>query len=271
MTDKVYISKEVIYLTDFDAETDKLEETYGTTNLYSTSSSDLDYYLYGGYGRKDGYEIVLLFGDTGIGKSNVALNMIKSPVLGGKRIGLLMLEDDGPDVNMKLRKIFGREVLKKHHTQIIFTTQDIVDGSKLWGLDDLLVLIEFWFVKNNIDILVLDPIQFAFESAIGIRGENEYIAQRIFIRKINYLMRKLKKTIIIITHTGKDKNAKGMARILGSSGMAAGSTKTIEIRKRDGFLFMQLHKTRFTPERDVERAFTFDENHCFGGPNGESL
>ena len=268
---KVPIGGQIVYLTDFDTETDELEKTYGTTPLHSTGSSDLDDYFCGGYGRPNGYEIVVLFGATGIGKTTLALNMVANPILSGKKVGLLMLEDDGADVNMKLRKILGKENLTKYAKNISFTPPDVVNGSKLWGLDDLLILIEKWYTQRKLDIVLLDPIQFAFESAVAARTENEYIAQRIFVRKINYLMRKLNKTIILVSHVGKNTAAKGMDRIIGSSGIAASATKTIEVKKDQGNMMVHFWKSRFTPTPDYDRAFTFDEEHRLGGPNGEKL
>ena len=265
------IGKQIVYLTDFDDDTDKLQATYGTTPLHSTGSSDIDKYLCGGYGRPDGYEIVLLFGGTGIGKSTVALNMIVKPVEAGKKIGLLMLEDDGADVNMKLRLLFGREKLLKYNSQIHFTPKDVVSGEKLWGLDDFLGLIEEWFTERKLDIIILDHLQFAFESAVGLKGENEYISQRIFVRKINYLVRKLNKTVILISHVNKNAQAKGMDRIIGSNGIAGSATKTIEVKKDGDVMLMRYWKSRFTPTPDYDRAFTFDGNHRLGGPNGERL
>lgn len=268
---KVPIGQQIVYLTDFDDETDELQKTYGTTPLWSTGSSDLDAYLCGGYGRPGGYEIVVLFGATGIGKSTLALNMVAKPILSGAKVGLLMLEDDGADVNMKFRKIIGRENVEKFRDNIHFTPSDIVDGGKLWGLEDLLVLIEKWYTERGLDILLLDPLQFAFESAISIKGENEYISQRIFVRKVNYLMRKLNKTIILVSHVGKNSQARGMDKIVGSSGIAASATKTIEVKKGDSAMLLRYWKSRFTPTPDFDRAFTFDANHRLGGPNGEVL
>lgn len=261
------IGKQVVYLSDFDAESDKLVKTYGTTTLHSFGSTDLDKYFGGGYGRPDGYEIVVLFGGTGIGKSTLALNMIVEPVRKGMNIGLLMLEDDGADVNLKLRKMMGREELYKHRKQLHFTPKDVVSGRKLWGLDELLELIEDWFTNRNLDIILLDHLQFAFESAISIKGENEYIAQRVFVRKVNYLVRKLNKTIILVSHVNKNTQAKGMDKIIGSAGIAGSATKTIEVKREDNTMLVYYWKSRFTAVPDHPRAFKFDENHRLVGPN----
>lgn len=265
---KTVIGKQIVHLTDFDEDTDKLAETYGTTSLYSTGSHDLDSYFCGGYGRPEGYEIVVLFGETGIGKSTFGLNLLLDPIKRGKKVGLLMLEDDGADVNMKFRLMLGRDKLREFNRNIHFTPEDVVNGKKLWGLDDLLALIEEWFTKRNLDVILLDHLQFAFESAMSIKGENEYISQRIFVRKINYLVRKLNKTIILVSHVGKNSQAKGMGKILGSAGIAGSATKTIEVKK-DGANIMMVRywKSRFTPVPDHDRAFKFDRSHLIIGPN----
>lgn len=261
------LGKQIVHLRDFDAETDKIAATYGTTRLYSTGSTDLDKYFCGGYGRPDGYEIVVLFGETGIGKSTFGLNLMLDPIKRGKKVGLLMLEDDGVDVNMKLRLMLGKPELAKFNENIHFTPPDVISGQKLWGLDDLLVLIEDWFVERQLDVILLDHLQFAFESAVTLKGENEYIAQRIFVRKLNYLVRKHNKTIILVSHVGKNTQAKGMGKIIGSSGIAGSATKTIEVKRDDSFMLVRFWKSRFTPTPDHDRAFKFNDKHQIIGPN----
>jgi predicted ATP-dependent serine protease len=263
------LGNQIVYLSEFDEEADKLATHYGVTNRYSFGTSDLDTYFRGGYGRPDGYEIVLLFGATGIGKSTFALNMLLDPLTKGQKIGLLILEDDGPDINQKMRIMLGgKDNLHKYNEQLHFTPQDVVSGEKLWGLDHLLKLIEDWFVTRELDIILLDHLQFAFESAVSIKGENEYIAQRVFVRRINYLMRKLKKTIIMVSHVNKNSAAKGMDKIVGSAGIAGSATKTIEIKqdKHDhNIMLAHFHKSRFTSTPGHDRAFSFDERGVISG------
>jgi predicted ATP-dependent serine protease len=269
-TVKQPIGREIVYLTDFDEETDKLEKNWGFTNRYSFGDVALDTYFSGGFGRQNGYEIVLLFGDTGIGKSTFGLNMILDPILKGANVGLLMLEDDGADVNGKLRRMLGRDVLRQHRQQIHFTPSEVVSGKKLWGLEDLLDLIESWFVERKMDIILLDHLQFAFESAVSLKGENEYNEQRVFVRKLNYLVRTYNKTIIMVSHVNKNAGAKGMQKVMGSAGIAGSATKTIEIRKdgdTSGVMLARLWKSRFTSTPDHDRAFRYDANQKIIGPN----
>ena len=259
---KTPIGRKIVYLSDFDADADKLALSYGVTDLYSFGEMGLDKYFGGGYGKRDDYEIVLVFGDTGIGKSTFTLNMIADPIKKGKKVGLLLLEDRGAAANLVLRKIVGKKVIDNMRMNIQFTPDDVVDGEKLWGLDDLIDLIDDWFTERSMDIILLDHIQFAFESAISLQGNNEYIAQRIFVRKLNYIVRKHNKTIILVSHINKDSSAKGMSKIVGSGGIAGGATKVIEIYQNkdvEGMMHARMWKSRHTAPRFHDRAFRYDD------------
>lgn len=248
------LSKRIVFLKDFAEEASKLQKTWGKTELYSTGHYKLDEYLGGGYGRQDGYEIVLMYGDTGIGKSTIALNFLKSPIEQGKNVGLLVLEDDGADVFIRLSTILGREGTQKwimqEQTLHFMAQEDLV---KSWNLEDLLVLIEDWFVTREMDVILLDHLQFAFEGAERAKQENEYIAQRIFMQKLNQLMKRMKKTIILISHVNKNTTSKGMGKIVGSGSIAQASTKVIEIAEDKGIedgVRLWKRKSRFTKRRD---------------------
>lgn len=248
------LSKRIVYLKDFAEEAAKLRKTWGKTELYSTGQSKLDEYLGGGYGRPDGYDIVLMYGDTGIGKSTVALNFLKDPILRGHKVGLLVLEDGGADVFIRLNTILGNNDTNKWIIQgdtIHFMAQE--DLVKSWNLNDLLVLIEDWFVNRDMDVILLDHLQFAFEGAEMAKQENEYIAQRIFMQKLNQLIKRLNKTIILVSHVNKNATSKGMGKIVGSGSIAQASTKVIEIAEDKGIengIRLWMRKSRFTKRRD---------------------
>lgn len=269
------ISGEIVYLSDFNEDADKALETWGVTDLYSTNSPDIDGYIGGGYGRKAGYEIVVLFGDTGIGKSTFALNMLYSPVQAGKRVGLLILEDSGSDVNAKMTTMFGRDFINEHKKQLLFTPKQMTDGSKVWNLDQLLDQIESWFTDLDVEVILLDHLQFAFESAISLKGDNEYIAQRVFVRKINAIMTKLaekgvSKTIILVNHVNKNTTAKGMGKIVGSAAIAGSATKVMEVYVDGTYKAVRLWKSRFTATPSFSHAFQFDVRQRLAGANNES-
>lgn len=247
------IGRKIVYLRDFAEDARKIAASYGMTSLYSTGNKNLDEFLYGGYGRKDAYEIVVLFGEPGVGKSMVALNFLSAPIIMEKKVGLLVLEDDGADVFTRLLAIMGKDGFKKYVMESpnvhILPQDDLV---KSWTLDELLMVIEEWFIERDLDIILLDHLQFAFENAESVSGENEYTAQRVFMRKLNFLMKKLKKTIILVSHVNKSSQAKGMAKIVGSGGIAGAATKILEVTEGDvsDSVNIYLRKTRFTKKRD---------------------
>lgn len=252
------LSKEITLLRDYEDEANLLRESYGRTDMFSTGAPRLDKYLGGGFGRTNGYEIVLLFGPTKIGKSMVGLNFLRAAVEQRKKVAILALEDDGADVFLRFTGILGDEATEAYirkgenvHMMPRGSTQ------KPWKLEELLELIESYFVGEDVDLILLDHLQFAFENAEMLRGENEFIMQRVFMQRLNHLMKRVKKTIILVSHINKSSVAKGSNRVIGSSGIAAAATKILEVSKTDGRMFIQEHGARFvrTPEEPHEIMF----------------
>lgn len=241
------IGREIVYLRNFEEEAKELRKDYGFTRLFSAGSDSLDDYLGGGYGRANGYEVVLLFGPTKIGKSMVALNLLREPIESGKRVGLMTLEDAGADVFIRVTDIVGKKVTKERimngDTVHIMPPDDLV---KSWKLTELLEMIEEWFTVRNLDVILLDHLQFAFEGAEAIKGENEYIAQRVFMQKLNQMMKRVKKTIILVSHINKDNNSKGVNKVVGSGSIAQVATKLIEVSRNGDTVGLRMWGSRFT-------------------------
>lgn len=224
-------------------------DNWGKTDLYSTGDPIFDEYLGQGYGRKDGYEIITIFGDTGMNKSTLATTMILDPALNGTQIAYFALEDDPKDV---VKRIIiqcenDQDKLDKITSNILFMPEN--DG---YTLDMMAEAIEQIF--QVADIVVVDPLQFIFEASVAEKGETEFNRQRLFMRKMNNIMKHTNKTLIIVSHTNKGGGSKdgkkGLDKIIGSSAVAQVSTKVLEIdRKEDGTQGVRLWKTRFTPYR----------------------
>lgn len=252
------IGREIVYLRDFKDEADKLRKDYGFTRRFSTGSDSLDLYLGGGYGRNNGYEMVLIFGPTKIGKSMIALNFLKEPITNGDRVGLLTLEDAGADVYIRMTDILGEKATKQRvltgDTVHMMNPEDLLQS---WKLTDLLVMIEEWFTQRKLDVILLDHLQFAFEGAEAIKGENEYTTQRIFMQKLNQLMKRINKTIILISHVNKDGSSKGTNKIVGSGSIAQGATKLIEANREDGVIKIRMWGSRFTPTPNDDYLTSF--------------
>lgn len=251
------LSNQIVYLGDFAEEAKHRQAEYGRTGLFSTGVPRLDTYLGGGFGRKHGYEIVLLFGPTKIGKSTVALNLMAGAIKNGHRVGLMILEDEGADTYLRFTNILGADVTKRFVTEQKNVRCMPVDAMlKSWSLDDLLAKIEGWF-GEGMDLILLDHINFAFENAETIKGENEYIKQRVFMRNLNLVMKRTGKTLIMVSHVGKANGNVGTDRVFGSSAIAAAATKIIEVKKdKLGTLYLHLHGSRFTATPDVPYPIT---------------
>lgn len=227
-------------------------DSWGKTDLYSTGDAILDEYLGnsndGGYGRPDGYEIITIFGDTGMNKSTFATSMILDPASKGKQVAYFALEDDPKDV---VRRIMVQCDMNEENVKSITDNILFMPESDGYTLDMMAEAIEKIF--KVADIVVIDPLQFIFEASVAEKGETEFNRQRLFMRKMNNLMKHTNKTLIIVSHTGKGgggQNAKtGVDRIIGSSAVAQVSTKVIEIDRKDGVHGVRLWKTRFTPYR----------------------
>src|SRR5688572_3805725 len=95
-------SKRVVYAKDYIELALKAKETFGRTDRHSTGVRALDDYLFGGYGRRDNWEILVLHGPYGLGKSTIALNFLAAPILAGAKVGIMALEDDPATVVLRL-------------------------------------------------------------------------------------------------------------------------------------------------------------------------
>lgn len=252
------ITREIVLAKDFAAEAEKRKADFGRTELFSTGTAGLDEYLGGGFGRRNGYEIVVLFGPTKIGKSTVGLNLVAQAIRNGQRVGIMNLEDDGPDVYLRLARIVGAQSTDKymlHGDTVHLMAPDA--ATKAWKLSELITVIGEWFTVRKLDVILLDHLTFAFDNA-DTRGENEYQAQRTFMRQLNGMMRELRKTIILVSHINKQSSAKGVNQIVGSGGIAAAGTKLLEVAKDGGVLTIQEHGSRFTFTPDAPHQIQLD-------------
>lgn len=236
-------------------------DDWGRTELYTTGDPVIDEYLgescLGGYGRKNGYEILTIFGATGMSKSTFATSMILPAAENGVQVGYFALEDDPKDV---ARRIYIQNEKDAQRASKTLENIYFLPENSGYTLSQMAETIQETF--KQVDIIVVDPIQFIFEASVEERGETEFNRQRLFMRQMNNVMKATNKTLILVSHTSKGgdtKNAKtGLDRIIGSSAIAQVSTKAIEINRKDGVLGIRLWKSRFTPYRHAGIAIKLD-------------
>lgn len=243
---------------DYLVEARKVAGARGVTDLYSFGDRLMDEYMGGGWGRSNGYELICIFGDTGQNKSTLLSQMVITAAARGAQVAYMALEDEMYDVINRIDvqiSVPGKpddEEKLKHRVldNIDFTVEN--DGYTLNILGDV---IENLFCTH--DVVVIDPIQFVFEASVADRAEAEYNRQRVFMRRLNNIMKKTGKTLIFVSHTNKSGNAKeradaGMMKIQGSGALQQICSKVIEIgRSPDGVKILRLWKSRFTAYRRI--------------------
>lgn len=251
------LSRESTYLHDAEADAALAEPEWGRTERFSTGLEGLDHYLYGGYGKKWGWEVLVVFGPTKSGKSTFCLNLLATAVAKGEKVGLMALEDQAHDIYHRVKDVIGADaqaIIRKAKIQMIPKS---VKG-RAWKLPELLELIEHWFLALGIDLILVDHLQFVYENAETVKGDNVWDMQRKFMQEVNFMMSRMQEqkpnhsaTLILVSHINKDTSAKGTNKISGSGGIAAAATKIIELTPAAGGLIeIKLHPSRYTAPRD---------------------
>lgn len=250
----------------FEEEAEQSRLTFGRTDVHSSGDEIINEYLggtsKGAYGREKGYEIVLIFGDTGQNKSTFATQLILEPAKAGKRVVYYSLEDDPKDLHTRIVIQTQDSSVSKFQDDRVITHQItpnllIPAESVGYTLDDMATEISRNFLEMDADIVVIDPLQFIFESSVVERAETEFNRQRLFLRQINHILKKAAeqsgkdKTIIIVSHTNKGRYDNAIDNIMGSGALKQVPTKIVQVGTDDkqGIKFIRLWKSRFTPFR----------------------
>lgn len=244
---------------------------FGKTNIHSTGDAMIDEYLGGGYGRPNGYEILMIFGDTGVNKSTLATQFIVDPARKGKSVAYFSLEDDPSDLYTRLYRQMSASVDKfsdaTEITNQIGMNIMVAPESDGYTLEQMAAEVEALF-DTGTDIVVIDPLQFIFEASVVEKTETEFNRQRLFMRKINNVMKRAvvtsgtDKTLILVSHTNKGSYDNPLDNIMGSGANKQVPTKIIQVgRNSDGTRFVRLCKSRFTEHRFGSHQVVLDKEH----------
>lgn len=245
---------ELVYLSDYKGEADQTLKEFGRTDLYSTGERRLDEWLGFGFGRKNGYYLMLIAGTTGIGKSSVAIRLLMHSVQKHVPQAWLILEDSPADTLNRLCMMTGdREQTMKDVKCVTLMADTMLESG--FRLDNIIQWMEAQS-KRGIKLFLIDHLQFAFENAEDIVEKNEILNQRIFMKKLNFLAKREHLTVIMISHVNKNTKAEGLDRILGSSAIVQAATNVIEVFKRkNNTVGMQMLKSRFTELKEDTAVF----------------
>ena len=245
---------EIVYLSDYKEEADQTLKDFGRTDLYSTGERMLDDWLGHGFGRRNGYELMLVFGKSGVGKSSVAVRMLMNSVQRHIPQAWLILEDSPADTLNRLCMMTGEREKTMEDVKCVSLMADTMLENG-FRLDNIIQWIDSQS-QRGIKLFMIDHLQFAFENAEDIMEKNEMLNQRIFMKKLNFLAKRKHLTVIMISHVNKNSKAEGLDKIIGSSAIAQAATKVIEVfQRKDNTIGLQMLKSRFTELKDDTAVF----------------
>lgn len=228
-------------------------DSYGVTDTYSTGLSQLDRYLGGGFGKKGGYEVVLVYGSTGVGKSRVGIQMMLDSVRKNIPQAWIILENSVEESIMNFHFMNGgtkdnaKDVLKGvKPTTIRILPKKITDGE--YTLDD----IYDWIAERSKEgrkLFLFDHIQYAFDSADYDGKTQEWREQRAFTKRLQLLAETDSLTIVMVSHIVNDTSRFGNNSISGNKSISEIATKAILVSRPDKeTLMLTMTKSRHTTD-----------------------
>jgi len=242
------ITREIKYFSDYKEDWIRSTQEYGFTTRHETGIAALDSYLGGGYGKKNAFELVSVYGRPGVGKSMFGLRMLVCEILKGTKISAMFLEDDMGELLSRVERLVGKESFNKilESRDVELLPEDATD--EMWKLDEVLEWLEHK-ISGGSEIIYIDHLQFLYENDDG-DNKDMYQRHRIFMKKLNKIFKKARATAIIISHVSKNTQAKGIDKMIGSGSLAGAVTKAIEVYKdAEGETFVELTKSRYTRDQ----------------------
>lgn len=232
----------------------------GKTDLYHFKEPRLNEFFYGGFGHQSAFTFYIVTGKTGASKSLFVQNMIAGIVEKGVRWGYLVLEDSRVDTLSRLERIIGKDKLL-HSNKIIETEEDVED---LYTVNDALDHIEYLFDTENCEVVIIDHLQFLFESIDQDKKHDQMFTQRFLMRKINKIVKLRNKTLICVSHVnkGSEKDNSPLDLVIGSSSLVQAATNLIYIKNDEDGIRVQMPKSRYTRRRmaSEELHIQYDNN-----------
>lgn len=245
-------SKAVDHIRNYSALWDKYKDHDEKTDHYQFDDPEINRILGGGIGRVGSFELCLIYGSSGAGKSVLAENVAWLAARLGEKICLMSLENDPAQTYGQLEKIFGdRKLLNNCNMEFIgreqlkenFTIQDV--GAEIRRL----------YNESMCDIVIIDHIQEILDLATKMNDKDMNANDKVrkFMQEVQDAVSENRKTLILVAHTNKSKIG-GMEGVYGSSALYQKATTVIEINKDPdtGKVSIKCHKNRnaFVPPHD---------------------
>ena len=113
-------------------------------------------------------------------------------------------------------------------------------------------------------VLILDHLQFLFESIDQEKNHDQIFTQRYLMRKINKIVKLRGKTLICVSHVnkGSEKDNNPLDLVIGSSSLVQAATNVIYIKNDEDGIRIQMPKSRYTKRRlaSEELHIQYDSN-----------
>lgn len=255
------VTSTVHSIEDSREEIEQAKTSFGRTDLFQFRDSKVNEYLYGGFGSKTDFEIVVVAGKSNIGKSLFTQNMILTAFRSKRRVAYICLEDSKRNTIARLEKMIPSQELLLAD-KLIFTEEDT---QEIYTVEDALNFISYLYEVENCELVVLDHLQFLIESIdrkeLAKLDDNNL--QRYLMRKMNRTMKLNQKTLVLVSHVNKrsEKDSELLDMIIGSSSIVQAATKVIYLNKDvNNDLCMNLIKSRYTKRQDEPLTFEYDMN-----------
>lgn len=241
------------------AEIDKAQTSFGRTDLFQFKDKKINDYLYGGFGSSTDFELITVAGKSNVGKSLFTQNMLLSAIRSKRRFAYICLEDSMKNTIARLERMIDPNVFRMAD-KLIFTEEDV---KEMYTIEDALDFIDYLYEVENVELVVLDHLQFLQESLDrrNLNVDDNNLA-RVLMRKMNRMMKLNQKTLVLVSHVNKrsEKETDPLDMILGSSAIVQASTKVIYLTKDENHeLNMHLIKSRYTKRQDDPLIFEYDD------------
>lgn len=254
---------------------------WGVTNRYPTGWPDFDKYIGGGFGLRSDGELVVVAGETKVGKSTFVANVALRIAQNNVKVEYIPLENSYEQIYGMLCKSSGLSTLKDYKDLLYLPDEDLIFGDEAWNAEDLLAHMQFMIDSRGVNVFVLDHLNFMFENEAQLR--DELMRVRVVMRKLSRFCNKNKVTVLAVSHLNKPATGKiekpTIHRIYGSQSIAGAATKVLLLSEADPMIMPDQTERRrvecnFVASRHTQsqkNGFMFDASQSQWSEIGVSL